>query len=405
MTTVAPEPERQPPVAVWLVASWALGRPVPVDEPYPHICRRVVAGRKTGQMVALTRKDCVACQTPTPHRAPSPAPLVERKGQSRMELRPHQQALLRNALEYAARGWAVFPLRVDDKRPAFPDHDADGCAGADPRCQAAETHVGWEARATTDPDRIRRGWSTHPYNIGIACGPSGLVVVDLDTRKPGKQPPEAWRIDGVNDGQDVFALICQRAGQPDPTETFTVATGRGGRHRFFRQPDWPPLRNTTGEHGNGLGWLVDTRAHGGYVVAAGSIVNGKPYTVVNDVDPIVLPDWLATRLRPAPLPAQRPVVVELGSGRRAAYLDAAIRSSLDAIATAGRNDNDTLNTTLFGASVALGQLVAGGALDDADTEALLLRAAVAAGHPAGSARRTIRSGFRTGAKRPRSVAA
>ena len=96
------------------------------------------------------------------------------------------------------------------------------------------------------------------------------------------------------------------------------------------------------------------------------------------------------------------MVVELGTGRRAAYLDAAIRPSLAAIAAASEG---TLNATLFGASVALGQLVAGGSLDDATTEDLLVRAAVAAKHPAGAARRTVRSGFRIGAKRPRSVAA
>ena len=320
-----------------------------------------------------------------------------------MELRSHSQTLLRNALDYAARGWAVFPVRVDDKRPAFPDHDTGTCVGRDPRCRAAGHHVQWEARATTDPDRIRRGWSSRPYNIGIACGPSGLVVVDLDMRKPGQEPPDAWRIDGVNAGADVFALICQRANQLDPTATFTAATGRGGRHRFFRHPEGEPLlRNTNGEHGHGLGWLVDTRAHGGYVIAAGSVVNGRPYTVVNDVDPIPLPGWLATRLAPPALPPQRPVVVELGTGRRAAYLDAAIRPSLAAIAAASEG---TLNATLFGASVALGQLVAGGSLDDATTEDLLVRAAVAAKHPAGAARRTVRSGFRIGAKRPRSVAA
>ncbi|MGW1451161.1 bifunctional DNA primase/polymerase, partial [Micromonospora sp. NPDC002411] len=65
--------------------------------------------------------------------------------------------LLTAALAHAARGWHVFPLRPDDKRPAFPDHTADQCAGRDPRCRTG--HVGWEARATTDPARIRRAWS------------------------------------------------------------------------------------------------------------------------------------------------------------------------------------------------------------------------------------------------------
>src|SRR5436305_905965 len=70
--------------------------------------------------------------------------------------------LQRIALDLAGRGWPVFPLRPGDKRPAFPDHPAAACTGRDPRCRTAGRHVGWEDRATTDPDRIRRGWQRAP---------------------------------------------------------------------------------------------------------------------------------------------------------------------------------------------------------------------------------------------------
>ncbi|GIH21479.1 bifunctional DNA primase/polymerase [Rugosimonospora africana] len=306
-------------------------------------------------------------------------------------------ALQQIALDHAARGWHVFPLRPGDKRPAFPAHDATRCTGQDPRCRTAGRHVGWEQRATTDPARIRRAWAAAPYNVGVATGPSGLLVVDLDTPKPGQTPP-AGLPEGCHDGADMFADLCQHADQPWPA-TYTVTTGRGGTHLYYRHPAaGPRLRNTAGT----LGWLIDTRAAGGYVVAAGSVVNGRPYSVAWSGDPAPLPAWLAERLTPRPLPPQRPVTVELGTGRPAAYLDAAIRQSLQAIATAPEG---TLNRTLYGASVALGQLVAGGALDSRDTETLLLNAATAAHHPAGPAVRTIRSGFRAGAARPRSVAA
>lgn len=42
-------------VPVWLLASAALDRPCPVDEPYPHVC-----GTRPGSE-RLTRKDCMAC--------------------------------------------------------------------------------------------------------------------------------------------------------------------------------------------------------------------------------------------------------------------------------------------------------------------------------------------------------
>nr|WP_318273146.1 bifunctional DNA primase/polymerase [Micromonospora provocatoris] len=191
--------------------------------------------------------------------------------------------LLAAALGHAVRGWHVFPLRPDDKRPAFPDHTADDCTGRDPRCRTG--HVGWEARATTDPDRIRRAWSTRPYGIGLACGPSRLVVVDLDTRKDGTAGPT---------GLDTLAtLAAQHAAGIDAT--YTVTTGRGGTHLYYQHPvAGPALRNTAGT----LGPMVDTRAHGGYVVAAGSTVAGRPYTIDLDTDPAPLAAWLAALLAP-----------------------------------------------------------------------------------------------------------
>ncbi|MFC3982469.1 bifunctional DNA primase/polymerase [Streptosporangium jomthongense] len=292
---------------------------------------------------------------------------------------------LRCALAAAARGWHVFPVSIGDKTPL--------------------SGFRWKRHATTDPEVIGRIWARRPFNVGISCGPSGLVVIDLDLPKPGEQVPDQWQRPGVEGGADVFALLCEQARQAVPWETFSVRTRKGGTHLYFTAPPGLALTNTSGEAGNGLGWRIDTRAEGGYVVGPGSYVDLPDgagwYEPLHTADPAPLPGWLAERLRPAPLPPQRPVVVELRSGRRGTYLEAAIRSALSAIAAA----NGNLNTTLWGASVALGQLVAGGALDAATTENLLTQAAVTAGHPEAPARRTVRSGFRTGAQRPRRVPA
>jgi len=305
--------------------------------------------------------------------------------------------LMRAALDAARIGFPVFPLRPGDKRPAFPNHPADDCDLTDPRCRAAEQHVGWEPRATTDPHRIGRAWSAGPYNVGIACGPARLVVVDLDVPKPDQTRPAEWRIDGVRDGSDVFAVLCERAGQPWPV-TYTVRTGRGGWHVYFHHPAGPALRNTTGA----LGWLVDTRAAGGYVVGAGSVVAGRPYTVEADAEVAPLPAWLAQSLTPQPERAAGPVAVILPPDRRGGYLGAALDRSARAVRESGAERH---NAALFGAACSLGELVAGGELTDDQVLAVLLPAALDVGQPRGEALRTIRSGLRHGARRPRSVAA
>ncbi|MEV0727719.1 bifunctional DNA primase/polymerase [Polymorphospora sp. NPDC050346] len=340
--------------------------------------------------------------------------------------------LLTAALGYAERGWHVFPLNPDRpgnadedyaKRPAFPNRcTADRCDQVDPRCRATGRHVGWEERATVDPDRIRRAWSTRPYNIGIACGPSGLVVVDPDVPKhPGDTPPAEWA--GSGTGMDVFAVLAARHGSPigwiagygrpdtPPREgidvTYTVDTPSGGSHLYYQHPaSGPQLRNTTSDRGRGLGWKIDTRAHGGYVVAGGSTVTGRPYKVALDCDPLPLPEWIATLLTPAPLPAQGPTVVNLAAGRAGRYLATAIDGAVTHLRTAA---DGYRNNALFNSAMVLGQLVAGGSLTSDDVYAVLTP--VARSLPGKTPltereiARTIASGLRVGATRPRSVAA
>lgn len=386
----------------WIGASKALGRLVSVDLPYPHICGRTVAAEDTmsGLPLQVARWEkaryCAACAHEKHLKAQSSTPDTRRP-----IAMPDTATLREVALAAAARGWHVFPLRPNDKRPAFPDHQADACTGRDPRCRSG--HTGWEARATTDPDRIRRGWSKTPYGVGIACGPSGLVVVDLDMRKPDQVPPPNCPHPTATSGIDVFAELCKSAEQPVPDDTYAVTTGRGGLHLYFRHPaTGPTLRNTAGERGSGLGWLVDTRGHGGYVVAAGSTVAGRPYTVARDLPVADLPGWLAERLAPMPLPPQRPVVVDLPTGRTGAYLDAAITRQLDRLRRAAEGER---NHMLYVSSVALGQLAAGGALPVDQAAALLEEAALSIGLSRFETLRTVRSGLAAGARRPRQVAA
>ncbi|TDE33888.1 bifunctional DNA primase/polymerase [Nonomuraea mesophila] len=248
--------------------------------------------------------------------------------------------LTRAALKAAARGWYVFPLTPRGKKPlrGFTD---------------------WERHATTDTDRIAAFWPRQPYNIGIACGPSRLVVIDLDQPKPGEHPPAGLAQHPPQNGEHVFRLLCAEHAQPYPGDTFTVRTRRGGTHLYFTPPEGLRLRNSAG-HKGGLGWLIDTRACGGYVVGPGSHVTQPdgtgPYEIVHDRPIAPLPAWLAEALAPAAPPSMSAadLLASLPDHRLTKYGQAALRGEVDRVATAQRGTrNRALNTAAFN----LGQLV------------------------------------------------
>jgi hypothetical protein len=264
------------------------------------------------------------------------------------------------ALDAAARGWRVFPLAPGRKVP---------------RRQLEA----WETKATTDPDRIERWWARNPHdNIGIACGPSGLVVVDLDTAKPGDTPPSWARTGG---GAAVLAqLVNEREMDLEPT--WTVDTPSGGRHLYYRAPDWVELRNTAGK----IGWRIDTRAAGGFVVAAGSRSGGGRYDVADRSDPAEMPEWMAALAAP---PTQRVRVrfarpVTRARGYVATALTAELQRVLDA-------PSGTRNNTLYSAAWALGRFVAQGVIDRHVIEDALQHAGEATGLGAREVAATVRS--------------
>ncbi|MFF8634954.1 bifunctional DNA primase/polymerase [Streptomyces pilosus] len=261
--------------------------------------------------------------------------------------------LLNAALDAAARGWHVFPLRPGTKRPAL--HGEKTCTRTGP-CVAG--HRKWEQRATTDPDRIRSAWSRAPFNVGIATGPSGLVVVDLDVPKDK----------GSSDapcGATTFGALCERAGHAVP-DTYRTRTASGGAHLYFTVPPGVCLSNTAGS----VGALVDTRAHGGYVVAAGSATPAGPYEALCAPVAAPLPGWLLSILRPAPKPIQAPTAPLTGQSRR--YVDVALANEVRNVATAA---DGTRNATLLRAARALGRLIASGDLTRVQVEQALREAA------------------------------
>ncbi|MGW2582212.1 bifunctional DNA primase/polymerase [Streptomyces virginiae] len=292
--------------------------------------------------------------------------------------------LLNAALTAAERGWPVFPLRTGDKRPA--GHPERNCPGTG-RC--TDGHRTPEQRATLDPGSIAACWQAAPYNVGIATGPAGLLVVDLDIPKDEDGPaPQEWA--GATDGLDVFAMICERAGERLPTETFTVRTRRGGQHLYFTAPAEKRLRGSAGR----LGWKVDTRAWGGYVVAAGSRVGTGSYEIIHDAPPAALPTWLGDLLTTPPAAAPVPVpvaVLRSRIGKTDRYATAALNGEVAKVAAAVTGAQ---NTTLYNAAYALGRLIAAGTLtEDEVTDALTAAA------PSGLAPSRVAASIRDGIQR------
>lgn len=276
--------------------------------------------------------------------------------------------------DLAARGFALFPLRPDSKLPAV-SRD-------------------WEHAATTSPLRLRRLSADPRANYAVACGPSNLVVLDLDVAKEPEAEPG-----GARDGWRVLLELAD--GRPIP-RTFTVGTPSGGRHLYFRPPvDGPTPRNTVRR----LGPLIDTRGVGGYVVAPGSRIGGIPYRILEDAPIAELPEWISALLlqaepRPAvdgPLPLASSM-----SALRMRLSGAYARSALEReVARVEAARVGTRNDTLNRAAYNLGTLIGVGLLDQAQVEAELTRASLAVGLDARETAATLRSGLTAGIARPR----
>ncbi|KAA6220282.1 DNA primase [Streptomyces filamentosus] len=291
--------------------------------------------------------------------------------------------LLAHAVAAAERGWRVFPVRPRDKRPA---------GHAEPRCprtgRCADGHKTPEQRATTDPDLLAAAWTHAPYNIGIATGPSGLLVVDLDTLKENDEK-------GTPDGVTTFEALCERAGQAVPL-THRVRTARGGMHLYFTQSDGARLGNTAGR----LGKHIDTRGWGGYVVAPGSVTENGAYELLDDRPPIPLPTWLHSALTATPEPSRTPAPAGvLSSGTRVA--DVALERETAAVTSTREGGR---NAQLLSSVRAVGRFVAWGDLPRDQVEEAFQAAGESTGLPASECRATIRSALdwsiRTARPRP-----
>ncbi|MYU57421.1 MULTISPECIES: bifunctional DNA primase/polymerase [Streptomyces] len=335
---------------------------------------------------------------------------------------------LRVALWLAGQGYAVHPLAPglkvpvrgcgrcspgasDRPNPAYVERDGRTCP-----CHAQGLPCHGVLAATTDPNRLTTWWANMPAaGVGVAAGPSGLVILDVDCHGgetpidperllPGVELPGDIASGSVVDGRDVLALLVEarRATLPGcAPETLTVRTPSGGLHYWFRVPAGTQWRPQAGA----LGWQLDVRAGSSYAVAPGTVTRQGTYTALGDCRTVAeLPVWLARdldrtghRVRP-----ERPRVVlpwrprRMGNG----YVAAAVEAELRAVAEA---QPGTRNGTLNRAAFSLGTLCGAGRLDRAQVTDVLTDAARHAGLPEREAETAIRSGLAAGQNHPRTM--
>lgn len=158
------------------------------------------------------------------------------------------------------RGFKVFPL---------------------PRGKKAPPPKNWQKIATDDIQQIEL-WGE--CNFGVIT--DGYTVVDFDIN-------ETKGINGLAEYQKLYGDTYPLA------KSLTVKTPRGGAHVYYSGS----TRNTTGT----LALGVDTRSDGGYTVAPGSDVNGKPYEVIADVDIARVPAWIEDQVVKGKKPLVRPL--------------------------------------------------------------------------------------------------
>jgi hypothetical protein len=290
--------------------------------------------------------------------------------------------MINAALKAQARGMFVFPVTPSLKVP----HPKAGYR------DAAGAFHGWGETSTNDLNQILQFWArVDPNaNVGIACKPSQLLVVDLDRAK------EPWNLKGTEwaymhdaygqyvHGEDLLYEMAYKAGQSseDDPGTYTVRTGSGGLHLYYRWPlHWPqtsqasPVKGLIDVRGNGGEW-------GGYVLAEGSVTDSGRYEIVSDIQPGLPPQWIRE------LVVARP---KISTPRRASGIQQPHAISWSGLVDSVRNAGEgNRNNSLLWAARAM---CSDGATED-EAKKVLGDAATAAGLQYFEIERTIESAYR-----------
>ncbi len=181
-----------------------------------------------------------------------------------------QNVKLKAAYVCAARNWKIIPVHY-----VFPD---GSCSCGRPHCAAQGKHpmmLRWPNQCSDDPETITTWWTLNPdANVGIVCGASGLVVVDIDSE---------------HGGEDSFTELLEEIGLDSLPSTVEARTGSGGRHLVFRDGgNVIPSKN-------GLRPGIDIKARGGLIIVPPSANRNGPYEWIISplqMKPALIPDAL-----------------------------------------------------------------------------------------------------------------
>ncbi len=218
---------------------------------------------------------------------------------------------------------------------------------------------------SNDPDYTAENWPVDDaFNIGVACGPSNLVVIDVDVKC-----------------SLATALKLLPAELPD---TMVVRTGRGKWHFYLERTgdyDWFSHRIA--------GTDIDIKTVGGLVVGPGSVYEGGTYEIVwddevADITP-ELAEWATAR------PPRRRVKYRK-RGRPTRWSARNQREGI--VGWLMKAPHGERNHRLYGAARMAGGMIADGTWDEGDAEPVLEHAARQIGLDDFEIGGTIDSGFR-----------
>lgn len=202
--------------------------------------------------------------------------------------------MMLEAIRAVNAGMAVFPVEPNAKTPIRIHQDKTA--------EESPYTVRWSEIATTDINTVIDWWTYAPSaNIGIACKPSGLFIVDCDQPKRDYQLKDTeWSylhdlLGPKVDGETLFDQVAERFGGAaslaDVFDTYTVTTGSGGRHFYYR---WPTDVQSTQD--SIVKGIVDVRGNGGerggYVLGPGSATDKGVYCVSLRRPVRDAPNWL-----------------------------------------------------------------------------------------------------------------